>query len=125
VTLTRLLTFHVTNPMTIFRCVRRSEGSVQVRGPLFRFATCYVLTVRSYLLAQPPSWRTTPRRLSATAYSIHSQLPFISGGRRLYPQPEEAPCPGDTGPFFTAYTTGEYRFSGIGELQAVLNIIVH
>jgi len=25
-------------------------------------------------LAQPPSWRTTPCRLSATAYSIYSQL---------------------------------------------------
>jgi hypothetical protein len=30
--------------------------------------------------AQPPSWRTTPCRLSATAYSIYSQLPSISGG---------------------------------------------
>ena len=29
-------------------------------------------------LAQPPSWRTTPRRLSATDYSIYSQLPSIS-----------------------------------------------
>jgi hypothetical protein len=26
---------------------------------------------------QPPSWRTIPCRLSATAYSIHSQLPSI------------------------------------------------
>jgi hypothetical protein len=29
----------------------------------------------------PPSWRTTPCRLSATAYSINSQLPSISAGR--------------------------------------------
>jgi len=29
------------------------------------------------LLVQPPSWRTTPCRLSATAYSIHSQLHSI------------------------------------------------
>ena len=29
-------------------------------------------------LAQPPSWRTTPCRLSATAYSLYSQLPSIS-----------------------------------------------
>jgi hypothetical protein len=28
-------------------------------------------------LAQPPSWRTTPCWLSATAYSIYSQLPSI------------------------------------------------
>jgi len=28
-------------------------------------------------LAQSPSWRTTPCRLFATAYSIYSQLPTI------------------------------------------------
>jgi hypothetical protein len=28
-------------------------------------------------LAQPPSWMTTPCRLSATAYSIYSQLPNL------------------------------------------------
>jgi hypothetical protein len=28
----------------------------------------------------PPSWRPTLCRLSATAYSIYSQLPFIFGG---------------------------------------------
>jgi hypothetical protein len=31
--------------------------------------------------AQPPNWRTTPYRLSATAYSIYSQLSSTSGGR--------------------------------------------
>jgi hypothetical protein len=29
---------------------------------------------------QPPSWRTTPYRLLATAYSIYSQLPSIPRG---------------------------------------------
>jgi hypothetical protein len=29
-------------------------------------------------VSQPPSWRTTPCRLSATVYSIYSQLPSIS-----------------------------------------------
>jgi hypothetical protein len=39
-------------------------------------------TVRSrHHLAQPPNWRITPCRLSATAYSIHSQLLSISAGR--------------------------------------------
>jgi hypothetical protein len=28
----------------------------------------------------PPSWRTTPCRLSATAYSVYSQLPSVTGG---------------------------------------------
>jgi hypothetical protein len=41
--------------------------------------------------AQHPSWITTPCRLSATAYSIYPQLPSISGGRLLHPQPEDAP----------------------------------
>jgi hypothetical protein len=36
------------------------------------------------------SWRTTPCRLSATAYSSYSQLPSIPGGRLLHPQPEDA-----------------------------------
>jgi len=37
-----------------------------------------LLTVRSCLhLAQPPSRRTTPCRLSATTYSVYSQLPSI------------------------------------------------
>jgi hypothetical protein len=39
-------------------------------------------------------WRTTPCRLSATAYSIYSHLPFIPGGCLLHPQPEDAPCRG-------------------------------
>jgi hypothetical protein len=51
-----------------------------------------------YPHAQPESWRTTLCRLSATAYSMHSQLPFISGGRLLHPQTQDAPCRGDKGP---------------------------
>ena len=64
---------------SLFRCLGRTRVSVQVRGFLCkRFVTGYVFTVRSCLhLAQPPSWRTTPCRLSTTAYSIYSQLPSI------------------------------------------------
>jgi hypothetical protein len=40
----------------------------------------------------------TPCRLSATAYSIYSQLPSKTGGRLLHPQPEYAPCLGDRNP---------------------------
>jgi hypothetical protein len=36
--------------------------------------------------------------LSATAYSLYSQLPSISGGRLLHLQPEDATCHGDKGP---------------------------
>ncbi|KAJ4442174.1 hypothetical protein ANN_12040 [Periplaneta americana] len=42
--------------------------------------------------------RTTPYQLSTTAYSIYSQLPSISGGRLLYPQPEDVPYHGDRDP---------------------------
>jgi hypothetical protein len=45
-----------------------------------------------------PSWSTTLCRLSASANSIHSQLPSISGGHLLHPQPGDAPCRGDKGP---------------------------
>jgi hypothetical protein len=37
----------------------------------------------SYHLAQAPSWRTIPSRLSAAAYSIYSQLPSISNAAPL------------------------------------------
>ena len=76
----RLLTFKVPNLVSLFRCLCRTKLSVRVRGFVCEyFLTKYVLTGRScYYLAKPPSWRTTPCRLSATAYSIYSQLPSIS-----------------------------------------------
>jgi hypothetical protein len=48
---------------------------------------------KSFLL---PSWRTTPCRLSAAAYSTYSQLTSNVGGRSFHPQPEDAPCCGAT-----------------------------
>jgi hypothetical protein len=67
--------------------------------PLWHLVTSLFFTVRScYPRAQPPSWRTIPSRLFATAYSISSQLPSIAGGRLLHPQPEDALCRGDKGP---------------------------
>jgi hypothetical protein len=48
---------------------------------LKHFVTEKIFTLRGcYPHAQPPSWRTTPCRLSATVYSIYSQLPPVSGG---------------------------------------------
>jgi hypothetical protein len=47
---------------------------------------------------QHPSWKTIPCRLPATAYSIYSQPPSISGGRLHHPQPEDPPCRRDRGP---------------------------
>ena len=61
--------------------------SVQVRGACECFVTMPVFTVGSYQqLAQPPCWRTTPCKLSATAYSIYSQVvPLFATRRRTMP----------------------------------------
>jgi hypothetical protein len=64
--------------MSLFRCLGRTKVSIQVRGQCSWIAIKPDFTVTSCQhLAQPPSWRTTPCRLSATAYSIYSQLPSI------------------------------------------------
>jgi hypothetical protein len=67
---------------------------------LWSFVTSLFFTVRSWKPhMQPPSWRIAPHQLSATVYSIYSQLPSISGGCLLHPQPEDVPCRGDKGPW--------------------------
>jgi hypothetical protein len=68
----RLLTFQVPNLTSLFHCLGYTKGPVQARGARTRFKTRPVFRVRSSRhLAQPPSWRTTPCRVSATAYSIY------------------------------------------------------
>jgi hypothetical protein len=50
--------------------------------------TCWFLMVGScWPCAQQPSYRTTICQLFAIAYSIYLQLPSISGGHLLHPQP--------------------------------------
>jgi hypothetical protein len=78
---------HKCPPLVNLGC---TKVSVQLRGLLFDcFATWYFFTVRSCQhFAQPPSWRTTPCRLSATTYSIDSQLleavlPSATWGRAM------------------------------------------
>jgi hypothetical protein len=72
---------------------------------------------------QASSWSTTPCRLSVTAYSIHSQLPSISAGRLLHPQPEETDvavirrgaAKGLIGPTYTKFAySSVHRISEIG-----------
>jgi hypothetical protein len=48
--------------------------------------------------AQSPSWKATSCPLSATVYSLYSQLPSTFRGRLLHPQLVDAPCRGDRGP---------------------------
>jgi hypothetical protein len=44
---------------------------------LYYFITRPVFAVRSWHLAKPPCWKTTPCRLYVIAYLIYSQLPSI------------------------------------------------
>jgi hypothetical protein len=72
------LEFHVPNLISLFRCLGRTKASNPVPGTCSWFARKSVFSVRCCQhLAQPPSWRTTPCQMSATAYSIYSQLPSI------------------------------------------------
>jgi hypothetical protein len=77
----------------------RARESVLFRGPCTYFTTNIIFLRWRLLDPRPvPGWRATPCRPSATAYSIYSHLPSTSGGRLLYPQPEDSPWCGDKGP---------------------------
>jgi len=73
----RFLTFHVPNLMSLFHCLCYTKGSVQACGTCICFVTTPVFKVKNWNLAQSRSLRTIPCGLSATAYSIYSQLPSI------------------------------------------------
>ena len=53
-----------------------------------------IFTYRSWYLVQPPNWRSTPCRLSATGHS-------------KYPQPEKAPRRGDKDPLVDDFGRGK------------------
>jgi len=72
----KLLTFHVPNLMSLLHSVSRTRVSVQVRGTCSLTQPVFTVGICQHL-AQLPSRRTTPYRLSATFYSIYSQLPSI------------------------------------------------
>ena len=75
----RLLAFQVPNLMSVFHCLDRTKVSVQVRGFLCeRYVTQYILGwVIVSTSPNPPNWRTTPCRLSATDFSIYWPLPSV------------------------------------------------
>jgi hypothetical protein len=74
----RLLTFQVPN-LSPSRCLGRTKVSVQVWGFVCEYFVTKIRFHGEELVAPLPStrWRATPCRLSATAYSIYSQLPSI------------------------------------------------
>ena len=74
----RLLKFYVPNLMSLSLCLGCTNGSVQVWDNCILIVIRPVCMVRScWHFTQHPRWRTTPCRLSVTAYSIYLQLPSI------------------------------------------------
>jgi hypothetical protein len=81
-----LLTFRVPNLMFVFlNLCPLSKESFEVRGLLWHYVRSLFFIARGCKLhVQPPSRRISPCRLSATAYSTYSQLPFKTGGSLLH-----------------------------------------
>ena len=80
----------------------RCKRSAHVRGVLFHCVTRWFFMVRRVQpFAQTQRWRITPCLLSAMTYSLHSQVPSISGGHLLHRRPENALYRGDRGPILT------------------------
>jgi len=66
--------------MSFFHCLGRAKESVQVRGALKHFVTIKKIKVRGWYPTPNPKLEDHPLSASATAYSIYSQLPSVSGG---------------------------------------------
>jgi hypothetical protein len=58
---------------------------------------------------QPPKWSITPCQLCVTAYSVTSQVSYISGGHLLHPQPEDVPWHGDRNPHNMETNCNQYK----------------
>jgi hypothetical protein len=90
----------------------RTKRSFQVRGTCIRFITRPVFTMRScWHLAQPPSRRTTPCQLYATAYSIYFQYIHScpSYWKPLF-QPQTADAPAV---YVTVLSWNEFKLIGM------------
>ena len=108
---------------TSARHLSLSKVKIQVWGICSYFATKPAFTVRSCQhLAQSPSWRTTPRRLSATAYSIYSQLPSVSEALLLSAIRERA-MPWWQGPTYNCNRSIRATESSRWCISATLNLV--
>jgi hypothetical protein len=80
----KLLTFQVPNLISIFRRLSSLPKKIRPSAKLSMNFRNNLIFYGERLLApipQPASWSTTPCRLSSGAYSMHSQLLSIAGGR--------------------------------------------
>ena len=99
----RLLSFHAPNLMSLFHCLGRSKGSVQVRGSCIPFVTRPVLrwgvvSTSSNRQAGRPPVVGCPRLLIQYIRCYHPyRRPF------LHPQPEDVPCCGDRDPLIISW----------------------
>ena len=94
-----LLTFHVPNPMSIFRSLGKTKVTVLVRGKCSCFVTKSVLwwvVVNTSL--NPEGWE--PPLVGCPRLHIRSYPPYWRP--LLHPQPEDVPCRGDRDPLIPA-----------------------
>jgi hypothetical protein len=81
-----------------FLRLRSFQSICPILRPFVTFCNAFLFYGGELSAPRPtPKLEGHPCRLSATAYSIYLQLPSISGGRLLHPQPEDVPCRGDKG----------------------------
>lgn len=78
--LCRLQIFNLPKLMSMLHCLGCTKGSIHAWNTCIHFLTRPIFRMRCcYHIAQPPSWRTIPCRMSETAYSMYSHLPSILG----------------------------------------------
>jgi hypothetical protein len=99
-TLYKLLTFHVPNPISIFRRLcRLSKESFQVRGSLEAFVTSLFFYGEGVLASCPtPTMEDHPLSFVRSCLFNIFTTTIHSWRRFLHPQSEDAPCCGDRDP---------------------------
>jgi hypothetical protein len=65
---------------------------------VFRIKQTLSFTVGVVSPRPTPKLQDHPLSAVRDYYSMYSQLSSMPGGRLLHPQPEDAPCYGDSGP---------------------------
>ena len=91
----KLLTFHIPNLMSLFRCLGSTKVSIQVRGILYEcFVTWYFL--RWVVSTSPNPQAGGPPLVGCLRMLIQYIRSYPSHWRPfLHPQPDDAPCRGD------------------------------